>query len=126
VSPTSRSLAWLREHGYRVAIVERRLTIPGKFVTQDLFGFADLFAISADGECALIQVTSGAHVAARVKKARAIIDASPHLQLSGLRMLVHGWSRLKKTGWTLRIVDLDPIPIPPATPEEPSSAVPDR
>lgn len=117
MTPTARTLDHLHEHGWLAEKVEQRLPIPGKFVTRDLFGFADVFAIAPDGECVLIQVTSGDHVAERVTKARAIIDASPHLLLSGLRMVVHGWRKNAKGRWTLRVVDLDP-PGPPTRPLE--------
>ena len=60
-TPTARTLARLRELGYRADVVERRL--PGCLVTRDLFGIADVIAVHP-GERAvlLVQATTAAHV----------------------------------------------------------------
>ena len=101
MSPTQRSLKYLRELGYLVEVVER--TIPKTFIKKDLFGFADLLAIR-ENEVMLVQVTSGTNVSARVKK----ITESEHIDMvrkSGMSVFVHGWRRLK-SGWEPKIVDL--------------------
>lgn len=100
-SPTQRSLKYLRDQGYTVAIVEwfnhwtkRR---------HDLFQFADLMAIR-ENEVLLVQVTSGTNVSARVKK----IAENEHIgavRKAGIRVEVHGWRKLV-SGWEPRIVDL--------------------
>jgi hypothetical protein len=101
MTPTARSLAYLREHGYVAAIVER--WIPGANVRRDLFGILDLVAIR-DGETVGVQVTSGSNVAARIRKIEDS-PALPHLRAAGWRLLVHGW-RKRKGRWTLREVDV--------------------
>jgi hypothetical protein len=101
VSPTQRSLKYLRDQGYTVAIVEHYNCFTKR--RHDLFQFADLLAIR-ENEVMLVQVTSGTNVSARVKK----IAESEHIaavRKSGMSVFVHGWRRLK-SGWAPKIVDL--------------------
>ena len=101
MSPTQRSLKYLRDQGYTVAIVEHYNCFTKR--RHDLFGFADLLAIR-ENEVMLVQVTSGTNVSARVKK----IAESEHIDMvrkSGMSVFVHGWRRLK-SGWAPKIVDL--------------------
>ncbi|MFZ9649512.1 MAG: hypothetical protein ACO29C_05430, partial [Fluviibacter sp.] len=79
MTPTQRSLAYLRDEGYLVAIVEH--WNPFARIRQDLFGFIDLLAIRRD-ETLAVQVTASG-VSARVKK----IEASPLL------------GRVREAGW---------------------------
>lgn len=66
-SPTARTLAWCRARGWLAGVVERR--IPRSFVTQDLFGFADVAAINPHrGRVVLIQACAGTDVARRQAK----------------------------------------------------------
>jgi len=96
------SLDYLAKLGYACQIVERRLPIPGKFVTQDCFGFADILAyrtikswkegpmMHQYGGIILIQTTSWANFGARKRK----IFESPHRLgwiNSGGRIWLHGW-----------------------------------
>ncbi len=103
-SPTTRSLDRLRKRGWTPGIVERRL---GKFVTKDLFGFADILAMKLGEIPVLIQTTTGSNLAARRTKIYASDLAADALQ-SGFRIVLHGWRQLKvKRGgkaavWTLR------------------------
>jgi carbonic anhydrase len=92
-TPTSRSMQWLREHGYHAEVVEqtKRVGTPGKMKVWkvDLWNFIDLLAIRR-GEVLGVQVTSWTNVAARVRK----ITESPLLPLvreAGVRIVVHGW-----------------------------------
>ena len=64
-SPTTRSLDRLRKRGWTPGIVERRC---GKFVTVDLFGFADILAMKHGETPVLIQTTTGSNLAARRTK----------------------------------------------------------
>lgn len=101
MSPTSRSLAHLRQLGYLADVVER--WIPGANIRRDLFGFGDVLAIRP-GEVLLVQVTTGAHLAHRLAK----IAASPlaaAVRASGIRICVHGWRKAANGRWSLRIVD---------------------
>jgi len=100
-SPTQRSLKFLRDQGYVVAIVEYWNHFTKR--RHDLFQFADLLAIR-ENEVLLVQVTSGSNVSARIKK----ITENEHIgavRKAGMRVEVHGWRKLKD-GWTARVVDL--------------------
>ena len=83
MTPTQRSLAYLREQGYTVAIVER--WNPFARIRQDLFGFVDLLAIRK-GETLAVQTTS-TNVSERIKK---IQDSEylPKITPSGTRHVV--------------------------------------
>lgn len=101
MSPTQRSLKYLRDLGYHVEIVEHFNSFTKQ--RKDLFGFADLLAIR-ENEVLLVQVTSRGNVSARVNK----ITESPLLGIvrkAAIRIEVHGWGKLK-AGWCNRVVDL--------------------
>jgi hypothetical protein len=101
MSPTQRSLKYLRDEGYLVAIVEHWQ--PFARIRQDLFGFIDLLAIRRD-ETLAVQVTASG-VSSRVKK----IEASPHLgrvREAGWKIFVHGWRKNAAGKYVMRIVDL--------------------
>ena len=101
MTPTQRSLAYLRDEGYLVAIVEH--WNPFARIRQDLFGFIDLLAIRRD-ETLAVQVTASG-VSSRVKK----IEASPHLgkvREAGWKIFVHGWRKNAAGKYVMRIVDL--------------------
>ncbi len=100
-SPTQRSLQFLRDQGYLVAVVER--WNPHARLRQDLFGWIDLLAIR-DGETLAVQTTASA-VAARVKK---ITEAAslPTIRKAGWRIFVHGWRKNAAGRYVLRVVDL--------------------
>ena len=101
MSPTQRSLAYLREEGYLVAIVER--WNPHARIRQDLFGFIDLLAIRKD-ETLAVQVTASG-VSARIKK----IMESEYLSRvrdAGWRIVVHGWRKNSKGKYVLRVEDI--------------------
>jgi hypothetical protein len=101
MTPTQRSLAYLRDEGYLVAIVEH--WNPFARIRQDLFGFIDLLAIRRD-ETLAVQVTASG-VSSRVKK----IEASSHLgrvREAGWRLHVHGWRKNSKGKYVMRVVDL--------------------
>jgi hypothetical protein len=101
LSPTARSLKWLRENGYKCEVVERFAF--GK--RHDLFGFGDIFAIR-EAEVLIVQTTSRGNVSARVKKITVECEENlGHVRKAGIRVVVHGWGKLK-AGWTLREVDL--------------------
>ena len=101
-SPTTRSLAHLRERGYVVAVVER--WNPYARIRQDLFGFGDLLALG-DDEVIIVQTTSSANMAARIAK----ITEHPNLpavRRAGIRIVVHGWRKSSAGTWTLRETDI--------------------
>ncbi|MEB3211291.1 MAG: hypothetical protein VKL39_08045 [Leptolyngbyaceae bacterium] len=102
MTPTQRSLAYLREQGYMAAVVER--WNPHARIRQDLFGVVDVLAIR-DGETLAVQTTSGRNVAARVRKI-ADSDATPAMRSAGWRIHVHGWRKAANGRWTLRVEDV--------------------
>ena len=101
MSPTQRSLAYLRDQGYLPWIVEHWCHFSRK--RMDLWGFADLLCVR-DGEVLAVQVTSGSNVSARAKK----IAENEHVgtvRKAGVRVLIHGWRRNSKGRYVLREVD---------------------
>jgi hypothetical protein len=99
MSPTQRSLAKLRNEGYRVAVVER--WNPHARIRQDLFGVVDVLAIK-DGETLAVQATSGSNVSSRVRKI-AEAEATADIRAAGWRFEVHGWRKLRNGRWSCRI-----------------------
>jgi hypothetical protein len=100
VTPTQRSLAYLRAEGWQVAVVER--WNPHARIRQDLFGVFDLLAVR-DGVTMGVQVTSTG-VASRVKKI-ADSEMVPALRRAGWALMVHGWRKSAKGRYILREVD---------------------
>src|SRR5689334_12750215 len=101
MSPTQRSLAFLRGRGYMVAIVEK--WNPHAKIRQDMWGLLDLVAIRK-GETLGVQTTTLSNVAARVGKI-SDSEAAPLIRAAGWRIEVHGWRKLK-SGWEPKIVDV--------------------
>lgn len=101
LSPTQRSLAFLREQGYLVSIVER--WNPHARIRQDLWGWCDLLAIRK-GEVLAVQVTASA-VAARIKKIQESETIGP-VRDAGIRVVVHGWRKNSAGRYVLRVEDI--------------------
>jgi len=87
VSPTERSLKYLRKLGYTAVVTER--WNPFAKIRQDLFGIVDILAVRR-GETLGVQCTSHANVASRVNKV-ADHESTPKLREAGWRLAVHGW-----------------------------------
>lgn len=102
MSPTARSLAYLRKEGWTAGVVERRL--PHSNITHDLYGFIDIVAIKGT-ETLAVQTTTGAHVANRVKKI-ADADTLPLVREAGWTIHVHGWRKLATGRWEVKVVDV--------------------
>lgn len=101
-SPTSRSLAVLRELGYTVAVVER--WNPHARIRQDLFGFIDILAIKRDETLAIQATASG--VSDRIKKIMSS-ELLPKVREAGWKIQVWGWRKsLKTKTYVLRIEDI--------------------
>jgi len=101
MSPTQRSLKYLRDEGYLVAIVEHWQ--PFARIRKDLWGWADLLAIKR-GEVLAVQVTSEG-VANRVAKITNS-ETIGRVREAGIRVEVHGWRKNAKGRYIQRIVDL--------------------
>lgn len=104
-SPTSRSLAKLREEGYQAEVVERWISFAGKRgIRKDLFGFIDILAVG-HGETVAVQTTSASNMAARIRKI-AESDQVPECRKANWRILVHGWRKDSKGKWICRVEDV--------------------
>ena len=107
MTPTARSLAYLRKDGWRAHVVEQRL--PHSNITRDLFGFIDILAIR-NGEVLAVQTTSATNVASRLRKIESdeLADALAEVRAAGWTIHVHGWRKPTKTRrtWELRKVDV--------------------
>jgi hypothetical protein len=107
MTPTARSLAYLRKEGWRAHVVEQRL--PHSNITRDLFGFIDILAIR-DGEVLAVQTTSASNVASRLTKIESdeLADALAEVRKAGWAIHVHGWKKptTKRRTWELRTVDV--------------------
>lgn len=105
-SPTQRSLAKLREEGWKPAVVEHWNAFTRR--RQDLFGFADLIALRG-AEILLVQTTSGSNASARVRKIEAA-EWLPFVRAAGIQIHVHGWKRYARRVdgkyWRCRVVDV--------------------
>jgi carbonic anhydrase len=89
MSPTERTLAYLRKLGYSAVVTER--WNPFAKIRQDLFGIVDVLAVRR-GETLAVQCTSATNVAARVNKIAAH-ESTPRLREAGWRLEVHGWRK---------------------------------
>lgn len=96
MTPTERSLAFFRDQGRTVAVVEKFVRFPPPGHRVDLFGVIDILAIGG-GVVIGCQTTSGSNAAARVAK----ILASPHfetMRTSGIKLVVHAWRKVGPRG----------------------------
>ncbi len=92
MTPTARTLAYLRKVGLRADVVER--WIPHINQRKDLFGIIDILVIDSHRILG-IQATSGSNHAARAKKALASENLRPWLE-SGSGFSVWSWRKLIK------------------------------
>lgn len=107
MTPTQRSLAFVRKMGWDAAVVER--WNPHARIRQDLFGCVDILCLLPNrGGVTGIQTTSGDNVSARCQK----IAAEPRMVRwvrAGNGLYVHGWAkrgpRGKRKLWTCRVVE---------------------
>ena len=101
MSPTQRSLKYLRDQGMKTWIVETYNHFARKRV--DLYGCIDILAIG-NGETWAVQTTSTG-VSSRVKKIQES-EYFPVMLESGWRVFVHGWSKNTKGEMKHRVVEL--------------------
>lgn len=116
MTPTARSLKYLREHGWTACVVEKwipasKAGFKGRIIRKDAFEWGDILAVNekrARG-AVLVQTTTMAHAATRVTKAKG--NAALRVWLNcGNVLIVHAWRKLKGR-WTVeerevRIADL--------------------
>lgn len=108
VSPTSRTLSYLRDQGYSAQVAEKFISFINKRI--DLFGFIDVVGIRSDLPGILgVQVTTNSNLAARITKTKQIPEAKIWLQ-AGNRIEFHGWSKKGAKGtrklWKVRVKEL--------------------
>jgi len=101
MTPTERSLKYLREQGYLCAIVEK--WNPHARIRQDLWGWCDILAIKKN-EVLAVQVTSTG-VAARIKKIQES-ETVGRVREAGIRIEVHGHRKNSKGEYVMRIEDI--------------------
>lgn len=108
MSPTQRTLRWLREQGYTAAVVEHWNQYA--HVRQDLFGFADVVALHPDHRGVLaVQCTTGANTGARTHKLGQLSPVELWIA-TGNRVWVVGWRQVgprgKRKRWEPKVIDL--------------------
>lgn len=69
MSPTARSLAWLRSYGWTAQVVEQ--TLPRCFIKRDLFGLADIACLDGYQGVRFVQATTETHLGDHIAKAKA-------------------------------------------------------
>lgn len=103
MTPTQRTLAYLRDEGWQCAVVERYIAAIKR--RQDLFGFIDIIAVKPGHPIMAVQATSGSNVAARLSKIEDEPRRLPWLAAGGT-IAVHGWRKVGPRGkmkrWELR------------------------
>ena len=102
MTPTQRSLRYMRDQGYVADVVEH--WVPFAKVRRDLFGILDIVCLGAN-ETVGVQTTSASNVSARVAKITAS-EHLPALRRANWTILVHGWRKSASGKWVLREVDL--------------------
>jgi len=101
VTPTQRSLQYLREQGYLCEVVEH--WNPFAKVRKDLWGWCDILAIRRN-EVLAVQVTASG-VAERIKKILAS-DTVGAVREAGIRIEVHGHRKNAAGKYVMRIEDI--------------------
>ena len=101
MTPTQRSLQYLREQGYLCEVVEHWNHFAR--VRKDLWGWCDILAIKKN-EVLAVQVTASA-VADRIKKITAS-DTVGAVREAGIRIEVHGWRKNAAGKYVMRIEDI--------------------
>lgn len=102
MTPTQRTVKYLRDEGYWCQVVEK--WNPFARIRQDLIG-CDVLALKAGEPPLLVQTTSFPNMRARINKLHALEPASLWLRCGG-RIVVHGWKK-KPTALVEREVGFD-------------------
>lgn len=98
MTPSARSMAYLRQQGYRVEIVEKWNAFTR--TKKDLFGCIDLLAVG-NGHTLAVQVTSRSNMASRRAKILAA-EAFPDMMRSGWQVWLHGWAKNRSNRWEIK------------------------
>lgn len=111
MSPTQRTLKYLRDLNYTCEVVERWNAHTK--TRKDLFGFGDVIAVGNETTL-LVQVTSGSNTAARIAKIKnECRENARNWLLAGNEIEVHGWrplvaykkdgTKAKRLKWTIKL-----------------------
>lgn len=92
MSPTQRTLQYLREQGYLCAITERWQGTKTGGVRVDLFGFVDILAIN-DSHTIAVQTTSHGGHSARRNKILGLYTAKKWLEDPSRKILIISWGK---------------------------------
>lgn len=107
ISPTQRSLRYLREQGFLVEKTEH--WNQHVRIRQDLFGIADMIALTPT-ETWFIQSTTGDNAAARLAKICGNPKASEILTSPHRKIFIHAWRKVGARGkrklWELREIEV--------------------
>ena len=106
MSPTQRSLAYLRKQGYVCQIVEHWNAFAKRRV--DLFGVIDIVCLG--GSILGVQTTTGDNLSKRVQKMLDEPNVISWLRAGGM-LVAHGWSKKGPRGkakrWAVREVRIE-------------------
>lgn len=92
MTPTARTLAYLRKLGLMAEVVEK--WIPRANIRKDLFGIVDIVAfVPGSPKTLFLQVTTSANIAARKKKAAEV--HAEKISSGGREVWVLGWKKVK-------------------------------
>jgi hypothetical protein len=103
MTPTARSLAFARQSGYTVEVVERWIAQAG--VRKDFLGCIDAIALRPGCPILGIQATSRANVSARVNKARMLPGLRTWLAV-GCEWECWGWFLTASGRWDVHRVSI--------------------
>lgn len=117
MTPTARTLQWLKKRGYIACVVEK--WIPQTRQRKDAFGFGDILAFRpwlpsrcSDPIVVLIQCTSASNMASRLDKIRSLPIASDWINDTRRAVWLIGWGkrgeRGKRKTWQARVVQVMP------------------
>ena len=100
ISPTQRSLKYLRDAGYEAEVTEHWNAFA--MIRQDLYGFIDIVA-TGNGKILGVQTTTKENMQARIEKIQSMPNRAatglllPELKACGWTIVVQGWKRPTKT-----------------------------
>lgn len=95
MSPTQRSLAYMKDLGFTCAVVEHWNSFAR--IRQDMFGVIDVVCLMPGVGVVGVQTTSGSNLAARRTKSLAEPRLRTWLE-SGGRFELHGWRKIGPRG----------------------------
>lgn len=104
MSPTSRTLKYLRDNGYVCQVVEKWNPYVNHRI--DLFGAIDIVAIKSGDDGVLgVQCTSSGHTSDHYKKMIAIPELKLWLEC-GNKLLLQGWAKNSKGRYILKEIKI--------------------